>query len=294
MDWQAITSVDYWTRLNPQLTIGQGGDAPERPHWQPDAAFVEALPHRLAHLGYFQMPQAVATDDAATLAAGIVTLQEAAWMPAFCFVYDDYWRIFWQVRQALALALGQDYRMMPSMWAWYIEPSDGAGGWRPHRDRGVETLRGDLSPTALTVWIPLTDATPDNGCIHVVPAHLDPNYLNNDALTARMHDIRALPGPAGTAMSWTHNLLHWGGRSSDFAPHPRISVSVEFQSNDVPAWDVPLLDPFTLPTFEQRIALICKGLLQYRHMHLERFEEGDVDMAMRLRDEGLGLTPQRL
>lgn len=294
MDWQAITSVEYWRQLNPQLTISEGADSPERPHWQADDAFVAALPRRLVHRGYFQMPDAVSAAAAATLAAGITTLRDSGWMPAFCFVYDEYWSLFWQVRQALALTLGEDYRMMPSMWAWYVETSDGDSGWRPHRDRGRETLRADLTPTAMTVWIPLTDATPDNGCMHLIPAHLDPEYEDNASTKAKLHDIRSLPVPAGTALAWNHNVLHWGGRSSDYAPHPRISVSVEFQSGDVPAWDPPVLDPHVLPSFEQRIAMICKGLLQYRHMHLERFEEGDIEMAMRLRDEGLGLTPQRL
>lgn len=292
MDWQAITSVDYWRQLAPHLTIGEGGCSPDRPHWQADDAFRTSLSRRLVHHGYFQMPGALSEAQAAELAAGIVTLRDAGWMPVFCFVYDAYWQAFWQVRQALALSLGDAYRMLPSMWAWYIEPSDGAGGWRPHRDRGRETLRADLTPTATTVWIPLTDALPDNGCMHVVPAHIDPNYEDNASTRAWMHDIRALPAPAGTALSWNHNLLHWGGRSSDFAPHPRISVSIEFQSGDVPAWDAPLLDPLRLPSFEQRLALICKGLLQYRHMHLERFEEGDIDRATHVRDTGLGLTPQ--
>jgi hypothetical protein len=287
MDWQAITSVDYWSKLNPHLTISQGHGAAPGPAWPADDAFAAALPQRLAHDGYFKMPDVLAPADVAPLVTAMETLKEAGWLPAFAYVYDEAWQVFGRVRRALTLALGEGYRQMPSMWAWYVEASDGTSGWRQHRDRGPESLRPDLSPTAMTVWVALTDATPDNGCMYVVPAHRDPDYRDGGPSDAKLQDVRALPVPAGTALAWTHALAHWGGRSSDFAANPRLSLSVEFQAADVPAWEAPLLDPMVLPSFEQRIALICKGMLQYRHMHLERFSEGDVEMATRLRDEGL-------
>lgn len=59
-------------------------------------------------------------------------------------------------------------------------------GWGPHRDRpgGVDEVdsklapgfRKDGSPMYTTVWVALTDATPDNSCLYFLPARDDPGY----------------------------------------------------------------------------------------------------------------------
>ena len=38
----------------------------------------------------------------------------------------------------------------------------------------------DGSPRYTTAWIPLTDATPNNSCLYVVPRHADPGYGSNE------------------------------------------------------------------------------------------------------------------
>ena len=31
-----------------------------------------------------------------------------------------------------------------------------------------------------TLWLPLTDATPDNSCLYVIPKQFDPGYVSGD------------------------------------------------------------------------------------------------------------------
>ena len=37
-----------------------------------------------------------------------------------------------------------------------------AAGWAPHRDIGHKSLIDDRRPKSITIWLPLTDATPQN------------------------------------------------------------------------------------------------------------------------------------
>ena len=119
------------------------------------------------------------------------------------------------------------------------------------------------------MWIPLTDATPLNSCIYLVPADRDPTYgTPEDRQWQHKHaDVRALPAAAGSVLSWTQAVLHWGSSASARETLPRISVAFEFQSGQVPPMNDPLTRPNEIPGFDQRLALIGKQILQYRHMY---------------------------
>jgi ectoine hydroxylase-related dioxygenase (phytanoyl-CoA dioxygenase family) len=130
-------------------------------------------------------------------------------------------------------------------------------------------LYSDGTPKSLTVWIPLTNATPLNGCMYIIPANRDKTYNTSDENEWKFDypDVRALPGQAGNVFVWNQAVLHWGSRTSRFAEEPRISVAFEFQRADVPPFNQPLLNPKHLPSFEARLKLIAKQLLQYKHMY---------------------------
>ena len=53
---------------------------------------------------------------------------------------------------------------------------------------------------------------------------------------------------------------------SEKATEPRISISMEYQRAGDEALNQPLLDPATIPSFEQRLGLIAKQIHQYDHM----------------------------
>jgi hypothetical protein len=258
------------------------------------ADLARTLRRRIKQDGYFPMPEVLTAAEIAPLLAGIETLRQHGWLPVYCYVYDEYWQVFWRFHDVLSQLMGEDYKQLPAIWSWYLEPTETAAGWRPHRDRGVFSLRDDLSPTSFSIWLPLTDAGPENGCMYVVPAHADVTYFGFSHMEPLLQDARALPTPAGSAYCWTHALLHWGSSSSNDAPNPRVSLSFEYQAIDVDSWEDPLLVPTTLPGFEARIALICKGLLQYRHMHKVPIDEADTAMAAAIRDRVLGLIDGKL
>lgn len=256
----------YWLELNPELTM----DAPPAPPvLRIDEPARQQLFGDLLTDGYFQYPPALPAEHVRRMAEGALRLQAENIPPVFMYVYDDFYQLSRYASELLEAILGPGFKVLPSLVAWCIDARGGSvKGWHPHRDRDYETLGAHGLPKSMSLWIPLTDATPLNGCIYVVPTHRDPHFLgrvmqNN---VPRPQEIRALPAAAGSILGWNHALLHWGGRASDKATTPRISFSIEYQRGDVPPYDRPLLDPFQPPSFPHRLALIAHQLLQYGHM----------------------------
>jgi len=203
------------------------------------------------------------------MAVGIDELVQQNLPPVFAFVYDEFWRLRQRLTSLLTAILGEGYLQLPDLWAWYLPPVDGYAGWGQHRDRLAKMLCPNGMPTALTLWLPLTDATPANGCMYMIPASQDPNYpeqLQSNEIT-NLQSVRALPAPAGSVLGWNQNVLHWGGRSSSKAILPRISIAWEFQRDDIPAQRSPILSPISLLTFPQRLTLIGQQIVQYQHMY---------------------------
>jgi ectoine hydroxylase-related dioxygenase (phytanoyl-CoA dioxygenase family) len=115
------------------------------------------------------------------------------------------------------------------------------------------------------VWIPLTDATPDNSCIYVLPLSRDPNYPSHPDVESveRLQDVRALPAPVGSALVWNQYLLHWGSRACARASEPRISWGIYFQSGDVENFNRSAREPAGPLGFEERLGYIGKALERY-------------------------------
>ena len=207
----------------------------------------------------------------------------------FAFVYDEFWHAFQGVAAFIEAALGKGYRALPDFWVWYVVPSEESAGWSPHRDRVQRTLDRDNSPHSLTVWLALSEATPLNGCIYVLPAHLDERFERrvwdgeDNIVVQAPQNVRAVPATAGSMLAWNQNVLHWGGRSSRLATSPRCSAAFEFQRGEKPPFNSPLLDPRRIPPFRERLGLIGKQVLQYKHMY--PLSDDIAAIATRLRDK---------
>ena len=69
-------------------------------------------------------------------------------------------------------------------------------------------------------------------------------------------------------MGWDFQVVHWSSFVGD-AESPRVSLAVEaFGEGIAPTpSEEPLLDPVTLPPFEDRLREIARGVISY-----ERFE----------------------
>jgi len=68
-------------------------------------------------------------------------------------------------------------------------------------------------------------------------------------------------------LAWNQAILHWGSRASDHGEGPRIGAAFEFQRGDRAPFSSPLLDPGRQLMFTERLALIGRQILQYRHMY---------------------------
>ncbi|ORV52950.1 hypothetical protein AWC02_02275 [Mycolicibacter engbaekii] len=259
---------EFWAQLCPEMSIETGGPGP--------SIAVGELDTQLANLkreGYVQVPDAFPEAAIAPIRRTVSTLFRQGIPLPFAFVYDELWLAFQGLSEFLAGVLGQGYQALPDFWVWHVNPSDNAVGWGPHRDKLVNTLDDDNSPRTLTVWLPFTDATPLNGCMYMLPAHLDDRFVErrwdgpDNTLVRNLQDIRALPATAGTMFAWNQAVLHWGGRGSRLGAAPRISAAFEFQRADCAPYNSPLLEPGRTPTFTERLGLIGKQVLQYRHMY---------------------------
>jgi hypothetical protein len=220
--------------------------------------------------------------DIAAMVATVRALSAAGVSPAFAFLYDEFWLPFRKLGPIIESQLGGPYLIQPDFWVWDVASERGDAGWAPHRDRGAVSLFPDGSPKSLTVWIPLSHATPLSSCMYIVPAKSDRGYGKPEADNAFDFDhqaIRALPAGPGDFIMWNQAVLHWGSKSSTMARESRVSVAVEFQRADVPPMREPLLNPVALLPFEMRLNLISAQVLGYRdryrvHPAVEKFAMG--------------------
>jgi hypothetical protein len=266
---EQIQDPEFWRSLNPGLSVAEDWSNHSPEAISLDLEDLEGVLQDLQRDGYFQLDAILPEVEILRMAIGVDELVQQNLPPVFAFVYDEFWRLRQRLTELLTAILGEGYLQLPDFWAWYIPPSDGYAGWRQHRDRDTHMLRLDGMPNSLTIWLPLTDATPANGCMYMVPASQDPNYPHNlqSVEISNLQSIRALPAPAGSILGWNQNVLHWGGRSSRKASVPRISLAWEFQRGDISSQRSSFLSPTELLPFSQRLNLIGQQIVQYSHMY---------------------------
>jgi hypothetical protein len=269
MDTEEFGREGFWRQQFPGLNIG--GDFPKEklPHIQVSDDAKRVWFERMREEGYVH-----ATTDhlgllAERLACAVKDCKRLNIPPVSIFLFNETWECFYILDPFIRSFLGDAYRILPDFWAWHLDPRRAESGWGPHRDKGRLSLTHDGMPASLTVWIPLTESTPENGCIYVLPANRDPVYGTEGDTEFRV-DIsktRALPARPGDFLCWNQALLHWGGEASRFASHARISMALEFQSGEREPFNQPLLPPFVNLDFASRLKLVAKQILQYRHMY---------------------------
>ncbi|HTH98706.1 MAG TPA: phytanoyl-CoA dioxygenase family protein [Stellaceae bacterium] len=264
-----IDRIETWQRLVPDLTIcapdAMAGFAPiDFP-----ADTLAGTKAGLIEEGYFQLDPPEWGLPWDRMAAAVGTLRQAGLSTCFAFMYDQFWMAFARLHKLLAHDLDPGYQLLPAFWAWHIDPKSDESGWTPHRDRGRMALFPDGAPKALTIWLPLTDATTLNGCMYLVPADRDRHYNteHEDNPNFAYSDVRALPAKAGSVLCWNQAVLHWGSHSAKRAPGPRLSMAFEFQRGDIPPLHQMLIPPLALPDFRDRLILTCVQILQYKHMY---------------------------
>ncbi|HEY9676994.1 MAG TPA: SAM-dependent methyltransferase [Drouetiella sp.] len=260
--------IEFWRKLNPELHITDDDKSFSVQPYEIAEDVLNDARETLLYDGYFQVQQLVEPALAAKLAKCIETIFNAGWPTPFAIVYDEYWEMFYRLKPLFEKILGPGYKQLTSTWCWYIETDDDSKGWGQHRDRpGFKVLNEDGTPNTLNVWVALTNATPDNGCIYILPGSRDENYEPGDTLSRDVRDlqnIRALPANAGDVLAWTESLLHWGSRSSKRAKNPRVSLSFSFQRSDKHPYETPLYEPSRHQVFSDRLGMIASNIWNYR------------------------------
>jgi hypothetical protein len=262
------TERTFWTSIVPDLRIEDRSSFGEIPVWDiagDSAAFTTALDQD----GYIHLPQRQSEERTRALADAAARLVKLGIPSVFCMVFDEFWLPAFSLSKIVGTALGGSYKLLPDFWVWHIDPAKSETGWPPHRDKGHKGLFPDRRPKAVTAWLALTDAGPLNSCMYVVPADRDPTYgteRDSDWKFA-YPDVRALPAAPGDIYLWNQAVLHWGSHASPRATQPRISMAFEFQRDDVEPFNQPLISPTSILRFEDRLRLIGKQILQYKHMY---------------------------
>jgi hypothetical protein len=256
----------FWQALAPEFHIESAEFLRPR-EARFESATVERGAEGLADEGYAQFCGLDLEMDIAPMAALARRLSADNLHPIFAFVYDEYWRPYFTLDSLYHRLLG-DYVFLPNFWAWNVDPRKGESGWGPHRDVGCAALLPDGSPKSLTTWIALSQATPLNGCLHMVPKHADPTYgtPNEGNWHFAESSVRELPAAPGDVLMWNQAVVHWGGASSPAAAQSRVSLSLEVQRSGLPLIEAPAIAPWQNIPFAQRLQLIGKKILHYRHM----------------------------
>jgi phytanoyl-CoA dioxygenase PhyH len=275
--WAQAQDPEYWRALVPGAHVL--GPPPIPPPGADGTATGDAVAS-LRRDGFFHLRGALDSRLVLHLNAIIDALAAARWPPAFAFVYDEFWMCarLPAIVELVTETLGRHASQIPHVWTHVVQPLRGAAGWNPHLDGAG---RGRMS-----VWIGLTDASIENGCMYVVPRGGTPDGLaeriaHNGTITvaealAMLKATQPMPTRAGDALGWTFDVLHWGGRAQS-GQSARRSVSLEFiAAGETPQGDehplVPLGGP--PPPLDARLRAIGAGLVEYRKFEpsLIRFE----------------------
>lgn len=222
----------FWQALQPTLHISPQPLAGPCPALPAEGAEADDCQKSLRLDGYFKAGPRLDRSHALRLAQVVSDLARRGIPGVFAFVYDEFWQVLHDLRGLVNRLMGPGWTVAPhDVWIFHVPVGPRHAGWAPHRDlRDPRTLNDDGSPRALSVWIPLTDATPDNGCMNVLPTRDDPWLQGGNGDAAMLQAVRALPAEAGAVLGWNTHALHWGGRSSRRATAPRIAFGAYVQA----------------------------------------------------------------
>jgi hypothetical protein len=261
---------DFWDKLIGNLhTSFSSNFQPKIDLFELDKNSLEFCKTKLVTEGYIEMPELPWEEWFSSVREGIKHLSHLNIPVPFIFTFCEPWMLQSKLSKVIKDLFGEEYCLLPEFWAWHVDPSKKGAGWGPHRDKGTYSLFENGKPKSLTIWIPLTDANIVNSCMYIIPANRDTSYHLDkwEKNTIDLQSIVALPVKAGCPLIWNSNVIHWGSRSLPRNIPPRISIAFEVQIAKMDPFNTPVLLSTETPSFETRLKLICKQVLQYSHMY---------------------------
>lgn len=274
-EFETLKDQIFWSSLSPSLHIYDNDFVQKTKLIEIDNNDITMLKELIIQEGYVKIDP-LFSDSFDSMKALINKLDEIGLPIPFCFIYDEFWLLFMRLHNVIGSILDLDFYRLPDFWAWRIDAKSEQSGWNIHRDKSYDAaIFNDTGmPKSITVWIPLSNVDCTNSCIYVLPANRDPTYFNgNDIRLSEnvwpdiLPNIRALPVQAGSVLIWNQAIWHWGSKTSSRVTEPRISLSIEFQSRKSNLLNVPVSNPLLFPTYDERLALVAKQILQYQHMY---------------------------
>jgi len=271
-----LGKAEFWTSLNPALTVTDFPYMKALTMLGEDYTGIDYV-RQARKEGYFKLDSIIPRDEAAVLARAVEKISALGLPPIFVYVYDEVWQLYHRLAPLLSPVFGENYRMIENQWAWNFPPDSSSSGFSPHRDGDAvdydwfpdgSPLREDGLPLLATIWIPLTDVTPLNSCMYLLPLDKDPHIPDNPDDTSipqeNIQDIRALPCKAGSVLFWNPYVLHWGSNGSEYATVPRISIATYLLRDGLPktrkSFSLARTQPMSLA---YRLRLIGQNMWQY-------------------------------
>ena len=274
------SNPDFWREKLPSLTITDipaGGESVDGKNAATDNPKGQIRRKQLQTHGFALVDEPIAPqEDIERLRQGITHLHRNLKVPAsFILLFDETWHLAEKSKKVLNESTLETNRFHADILAWYIEDN----GFSPHRDRQPDEAResfSGLDAKFVTQWIALSEASPENSCLYMIPKAQDPGYVEGDSEAAdplclalpnkqAYQYIRAFPRRQGQSVLFTHRIIHWGSkRVPDTNQQHRIAIS--FVCAD-PAFERPYVDSKHLdngcPPFHIRLLLVCAQMLMY-------------------------------
>ena len=157
-----------------------------------------------------------------------------------------------------------------------------AGSVSWHQDLGVLTEEADAA-SILSVWVPITDATVENGCLKVIPGSHRRDLLDhcptghNLGIPDKLLTLQeAVPVPmrAGSALIFGQQLIH-GSLDNVTADEVRISMDLRYQPPGQPSGRAGF------PSFVAHSAVEPESVLRDPEEWRRRWREAQLRLAER-------------
>lgn len=258
----AAQSAEFWRRLAPGLSVG--GKATDLPEFDLSEETLDSDRMRLTGEGWLHLRDAGLQADFDAIAEGMERLVLAGLPTVFIAVYDEVWSLIAQLQPRMDALMGGKAALVPDLWANYA--AAGFNGTNAGRKRPGIALNRDRTPRVASLWLPFTPATPESGCIHVVPADEDACYgrTQNTRADARLQSIRALPAQPGEALIWSGETYAWQSQRPRFSDaDPLMSLTLEFQDATQAPIEGYVIEDVTALRFEDRLGLIAEQMQKH-------------------------------
>lgn len=260
----------FWLDTCPWLTIS---DLPfQNAKRLPKAQGIDAERERQRIDGHLRFDDLFETGTVEPIRRAVETLSALGLPTSFIYVFDEVWQLYASAEATLSDLVGPDFLMGGDLWAWHLPPGPSSAGWGPHRDDQFadEGFDSDGNPTHISLWVALSDADETNGCMYVLPKN-QTTWTGGRTTELSLEEaasVRAQPARAGTVLSWTSDVLHWGGRSTDRARNARTSICLYAQRGDHRRLTTDMVSLSDSVPFVHRLGIICRALIRYRNSAL--------------------------